>query len=318
MKKENTYINEKFKEICKRLSEQDKEYSEKNEKRGKKYENYVVYAIWNRLKNCDLEPVREKGITCKDRKKYRIDLYFPQLNIGIECDEQHHENQKEEDKKREKKIREVKPGYKEFRIKIYSKESEKEISFEKIESKINEIVEKIKERIKSKKIEPWNPPPRASEQYFKRKKTISTDDYVVFGSQRDALKMIFSWESSNKQSRGFFTPKTLVGEYKKYKVWFPKLGSRYANYGNKWNKKDVFSEGKDLYKLNKQNRLIFVGLDDGEKYKFAGVFKYYGEKEKRAYWKRISKEFPIVRTKPSNPHRTVSNNRRQVNAINIK
>ncbi|MCL1966595.1 MAG: hypothetical protein FWF67_01790 [Fibromonadales bacterium] len=72
---ENIYINEKFKEICKLLSQKDEERSRTNKNREKKYENYVIYAIWNRLKNCDLEPVREKGITCKDGKEYRLGIH---------------------------------------------------------------------------------------------------------------------------------------------------------------------------------------------------------------------------------------------------
>jgi len=127
--------------------------------------------------------------------------------------------------------------------------------------------------------------------------------------------MIFAWESSNKQSRGFFTPKTLKeGKYKDYKVWFPKLGSRYYDsFGNEWDKEhDVFSEKignpddkKERNKLNEKNRIIFVGLDNGEKYQFAGVFKFDGIREEKVYWKRIFKEFPIIKAQPPNLHQTV-------------
>jgi very-short-patch-repair endonuclease len=294
---ESTQINEKFMEICRRLSGKDDEYAEKNKKHGKKYETYVIYAIWNRLKNYDLEPIREKNVTCKNNKNYRIDLYFPQLNIGIECDEPHHENQKEEDKERKKRIKEALPGYEEFRIKIYSRESEKEISFEEIECKIDEIVTKIKETAKNKEIKKWNPPLRATEQYFKNKKRISVKDHVIFRNQRDALRIIFAWENKGAgQIRGFFTPKTLrKGEYKKCKAWFPKLGSKH---GNRWEeeKDDEFiEEAKDEKKLKKNDRIIFVGLENGEKYKFIGIFKYDRIAEKKAYWKRILEEFPIIK-----------------------
>jgi hypothetical protein len=52
--------------------------------------------------------------------------------------------------------------------------------------------------------------------------------------------------------------------------------------------------------INEKDRIIFVGLDNGEKYEFAGVFQFAGvkeikgKKEKKACWKRISKEFPII------------------------
>jgi hypothetical protein len=47
------------------------------------------YAEWSiDIFNNDLE---------SKHRHYFIDLYFPGLNIGIECDEAHHQGQKEND-----------------------------------------------------------------------------------------------------------------------------------------------------------------------------------------------------------------------------
>jgi hypothetical protein len=57
------------------------------------YENYVVNAIWNRIGNPNLKPVTQQYVLRNDEsgKHYAlIDLYFPDLNIGIECDEGYH------------------------------------------------------------------------------------------------------------------------------------------------------------------------------------------------------------------------------------
>ncbi|WP_406835471.1 AbaSI family restriction endonuclease [Lactococcus lactis] len=62
--------------------------------RRKDYENYVLNAIWNRLGNLNIKPVSQQFIRNEGKNGYFIDLYFPQLNIGIECDEVHHQSSK--------------------------------------------------------------------------------------------------------------------------------------------------------------------------------------------------------------------------------
>jgi hypothetical protein len=58
----------------------------------KDYENYVINSIWTKLGNSEIEIVSQQYINDpKDKRKhYFIDLYFPALKIGIECDEAHH------------------------------------------------------------------------------------------------------------------------------------------------------------------------------------------------------------------------------------
>ena len=75
----------------------------------KDYENYVVNAIWNRVNNPKLVPVTQQFIKDKAGNHYYIDLYFPQLKIGIECDEGYHNSaeQKALDAERELTIFDV-------------------------------------------------------------------------------------------------------------------------------------------------------------------------------------------------------------------
>ena len=57
----------------------------------KKYENYVVTGVWHRLrdKGILLEPVTQQYV--KRPEGYALlDLYFPALNVSVECDEKHH------------------------------------------------------------------------------------------------------------------------------------------------------------------------------------------------------------------------------------
>ena len=71
---------------------------------GKAYENFIVNAIYTKVNNPELIPVTQQYV--KDtinNKYYFIDLYFPQINLGIEIDEMHHNDEKnqENDKIRE-------------------------------------------------------------------------------------------------------------------------------------------------------------------------------------------------------------------------
>lgn len=74
----------------------------------KDYENYVLGAVWNRLSSETREhikPVSQQTVRGSDGRLFYLDLYFPQLNIAVECDEFHHLSQKDDDASREISVR---------------------------------------------------------------------------------------------------------------------------------------------------------------------------------------------------------------------
>lgn len=73
----------------------------------KDYENYVVNAIWNRLAMGDVKPVTQQLVLWPDGRRSFVDLYFPQVMIGVECDEAYHQRQRERDREREITIPDV-------------------------------------------------------------------------------------------------------------------------------------------------------------------------------------------------------------------
>ena len=90
----------------------------------KDYENYVINRLYNRLNDLDIKPMTQKYIKriINGKKGYcLIDLYFPQFNIGIECDEPHHISQVEKDKLRTEDIISELGNYNEQRITVYDK-----------------------------------------------------------------------------------------------------------------------------------------------------------------------------------------------------
>ncbi len=63
----------------------------------KDYENYIINAIYHKLNRLEIQPVTQQYIRRSDGKHALVDLYFPALNYGVECDEAYHINNQELD-----------------------------------------------------------------------------------------------------------------------------------------------------------------------------------------------------------------------------
>ena len=56
--------------------------------RRKDYENYVINRVYSKLDDLEIKPVTQKYVKSEENGKYYlIDLYFPQFNYGVECNE---------------------------------------------------------------------------------------------------------------------------------------------------------------------------------------------------------------------------------------
>ena len=73
--------------------------------KNKIYENFIVNTIYALIDNSNLTPITQQAVKCNGNL-YKFDLYFPQINYGIEIDEKQHENEKnkEADRKRTQNI----------------------------------------------------------------------------------------------------------------------------------------------------------------------------------------------------------------------
>ena len=105
-------------------------YIAKSLSRGtnKKYETFVINEIYSRLNNPELEIKTQQRVNTTDGEVKYIDLYFPQLKIAVEVDEEYHDN----DEQRKRDI------IRENSIKLSDLEStltekEHEIRFERVE-----------------------------------------------------------------------------------------------------------------------------------------------------------------------------------------
>lgn len=132
---------------------------------GKKYENYVINAIWNALADATLQPVTQQfvdrrvsrsGLALVDLGRTRrgeetarrayVDLYFPALRLGVEVDEGHHfaGDGLKADQVRRADIERAIPDYEEVRIAVEDRTGA--VSPSQVWEGIDRAVRRIKER----------------------------------------------------------------------------------------------------------------------------------------------------------------------------
>ena len=269
----------------------------------KDYENYIINAIWHKLGRLDMQPVTQQYVKRTDGKYALIDLYFPQINVGIECDEKYHISNKEQDKKREITMEEMLASYEEtadfklYRIRAYE-------SIESIEEQIDSVVKEIRETINSKNIKVWD----IDKEPFNiviEKGTLEVEDNLSFRTIVEIAKC-FGKEYKAMQ-HAYFN----LGNG--YHIWCPKLaiivdGSVTAaskgwvnELSNDWNR--IYESNTEHEAIIKEKhleipRITFAKSRDAlgrNAYRFIGVFKYSKDEStaKTSVYKRIAQNIKI-------------------------
>ncbi len=287
----------------------------------KDYENYVINAIWQRLNNNNIEVVSQQYVENKNNKNgnshYFIDLYFPQLNIGIECDEAFHKKQLKSDKEREASIFDVinkikNSNYEAIHIDVT-------LDFNELEIKINSAVERIQQKIKE-----INPPKwkiETPEEYYKEKVMINVSDKKGFRSINKTCNVLFSAgrnEESKGASRSYFSlPKFKGTSLEGYKMWFPHLALETIGEDGKpktvaatksgWNNQ-LSDDGNTIIEHNekdwtyipdKKKRIVFLKYKDplgNNEYKFVGIFEFRKRIDKNSYFTKISNSCVLIKS----------------------
>lgn len=231
--------------------------------RRKDYENFIINAVWNRLGDNSIKPVSQQFIRKSDGEHYFIDLYFPQINIGVECDEAHHQNNIDADKAREITITDLltqvdnKSQYEPIHIKVYKPES--------IETQIDDCVKKIKLEIQRRKklgtFKEWVSQKDEIDNFFKVNSKISIDDDINFPTIKNVMKNVFGRGAAQK---GFYPIDKNCSLY----AWFPKLATESGRQGDWLNilsddKEYIYEVSKD-FDLTKEEVLNMVNKYQGE------------------------------------------------------
>lgn len=286
----------------------------------KDYENYVINAVWNRLGMRDVKPVTQQPVFWLDRHRSFIDLYFPQVGIGVECDEGHHRNegQHARDVNREITISEV-------LRQIHGEDYEPlhvdaSLPFAEFEQRIDDVVAAIAAEVKERKVagtfEPWVQAEDDWQRYHADKDHISVSDDIGFPRIVDAVNTLCGTDYKRYQ-QSWCIPSGLRPVYGgKYRVWFPKLAVDGKAVAAGWNN-HLMPDGLRIEEYNEYNpdavdpvtseeasldkRITFAkSLDPMTRqssYRFVGVFQRITNNDEgtRKRYERMADSFPIIR-----------------------
>jgi very-short-patch-repair endonuclease len=250
----------------------------------KDYENYIINAIWHKLDRSDIQPISQQYVKRSDGRYALVDLFFPQLNIAIECDEEYHIDNAENDLTRELTMEQMLAAYDEtenyelYRIKAYER-------IEVIEKQIDDVVSNIKARIRQSNFPPWdfneNPYDIAVS-----KKMIHISDRLAFRTIVDICKC-FGKDYSGMQlaffniGNGFqlWCPKLAVyqeGQHKSVSQgWINILADDWGTITETNDDTSKISQNADKI-LSSRPRIVFAKSTDvlGQSaYRFIGVFQ---------------------------------------------
>ena len=141
--------------------------------KDKEKENYVVNAIWARLDDLNVKPVTQQYVR-RPNGYALIDLYFPQINYGVECDEAYHKDNTLKDAAREIDL-------------------------------IREIVCEIRQKVaeKGEQLSPWL---EQEEEWrsIKERGILRTEDAYSFKTIADICQKCFGKDANYRIQRSFF------------------------------------------------------------------------------------------------------------------
>ena len=243
----------------------------------KGFETYVIARIWNKLDNLDIEIVSQQYVK-RENGYALLDLYFPQINYGVEVNEAYHLSQPEEDKMRKQEV-EILTG-----VTIVAVDCSKPI--EDVHQQIDKVVAAL------------NP------DSYKTMGILKVEDGVIL-SNTDDICTIFE---TKVPKRGFLRAGGVLlpnGDF----VWWPNaIHSIWANEMSDDGEKIVEYNKSDEQKRNQhvenclalnQRRITFYRKKDifGQHYyRFVGVYemdKEKSRKENKCVWRRISTEYKL-------------------------
>lgn len=290
----------------------------------KDYENFVINAIWNRLGRDDIQPVSQQYVRNHADARRFIDLYFPQLNIGIECDEGHHQRQAKADGEREAELIDVLSAieagdYTPYHVRVCreSGDPDYDLALQDIERAVAALKDKASELEGQGRLRAWNPE-LTPKELLRGKKEIAVADGISFRTITDASNLLFDTDYSFQQ-RAFFVPRGAFSKQYSGKLmaWFPKIsvdGSSTRGWMNqlKEDGSELYErniDGRDLPESEPVRRVVIPLVRDpvlrASGYRFIGVFEMSGKdsfikrgEEMCRVWRRVSDAFPILGDTP--------------------
>ena len=155
----------------------------------KRSENYVLNRLWHRLDDLDLKPVAQQYVDRGDGTYALLDLYFPQLNIGIECDEAQHLTTEAADLARtvavtnsitmDQKVGAIRAAEITRVLRVRATDD-----IVTVHAHIDAIVHVIRERkTTSQGFQPWDPALTDTRRVLARRRIEVSDNYIFSGTK---------------------------------------------------------------------------------------------------------------------------------------
>ena len=280
------------------------DHIEKNQ--HKKHEVYTIITIKERLHQklgddfWNIRPQFQAPVLRPNHKYAFIDLYFPSFLVGVEIDEQQHENKKNKDADAERTLDLIqqlqasqRKKYEEIRIIPYIEED-----FEKGVNKVVDLIVKKYESYKTKPV--WNNLDPFS--FYEERNEMSVEDDVIFKNKQELIGVMLNIEDYHNNAPGFpknkyptlsqngyefyvfnkdsLYIKKMNGKKKKgverYYNVFSKDFSEFRMYSDRFNNPDIRT--KDEQKMKKQDKIPkrVIGAKSKNGVVFCGVYEFDG------------------------------------------
>lgn len=247
----------------------------------KDYENYILNAVWQKMDCLDIRPVTQQYVKGNDNEYYLIDLYFPQINVGVEVDEAFHKKNIESDLKRELTIEEKLSSIREDSL-FELKRIDATLSLQELTKRIEIVSAEINEKIVDKKITKWDTDVSIKER-IKKNGYISVDDFYRFRLITDVANQLFFKNYKGYQQASFIVN---IGDELTH-VWFPTIStkekeehSQWLNYLNEdWSvitEVNIREDGKTVDHEVGDLRAVFAKIKDNFgkfSYRYIGNFR---------------------------------------------
>lgn len=229
----------------------------------KKYELYVVSRIVHLLNDIDVKFVTQQYITLSNGRRALTDIFFPQVQLHIEVDEEHHKTNINDDKVREADIINA-TNHEIIRVDVSS-------SIKEINNEIDVIVKTIRSKVDKLKLEnaftPWDIESEYSSDTYIDKGYIDVADNVAFRTIKDACNC-FGHNYLGYQRAGAPHPD------KDTMLWFPKL---YPN--GEWNNQ-IYDDEETIIERNEDD-------EKAREHVISHIEQTKGEKHKRIVFARV-------------------------------
>lgn len=170
--------------------------------KGKEKENYVVNAIWARLDDLNIKPVTQQYVR-RSNGYALIDLYFPQINYGVECDEKYHKDNLLKDVEREIDLQTALSACSEDGLTI--RRVDATLDADALHARIREIVCEIRQKVaeKGEQLSPWLEREGGMAQHQRARYSVDRG-CLFFKTIADICQKCFGKDANYRIQRSFF------------------------------------------------------------------------------------------------------------------